>query len=52
MFIGYGFRADRHRWLEFQWASAVSRLLAGPATFAAAVCQRKENRVAAIGGRC
>ncbi|MGA2442615.1 MAG: hypothetical protein ABSH08_16800 [Tepidisphaeraceae bacterium] len=52
IFIGYGFRAARHRRLEYQWASALLGSLAGPLKFAAAVCQRSGNRVAAFGGKC
>jgi hypothetical protein len=52
IFIGYDFRADRHRWLEYQWASARFRPLAVPFTFATAFCKRNESPVAAFGGKC
>jgi hypothetical protein len=50
IFIGYVFRAGRHRWLEYKWASALCRPLAGLLKFAAAVSKRKRNQVAACGG--
>jgi hypothetical protein len=52
IFIGNGFRADRQGRLEYNQALPMLEPSAVLFTFATAVCKRKENEVAAVGGKC
>ncbi|MGA2440859.1 MAG: hypothetical protein ABSH08_07860, partial [Tepidisphaeraceae bacterium] len=51
-FIGYGFRADRQGWLEYNQALPILKPLAVLFTFATPFCKRGQNPVTACGGQC